>query len=132
MVFGINTEPRLKKEREEQRNWACLMRTVAMYTPRANKTKTKMKRIALYLTLFAFCSITAFAQVGIGTNNPNSDALLELLSSDKGFLLPRVALTDPNLASPLTQHVAGMLLYNTTTDAQLGLRAGFYYNDGEK
>jgi hypothetical protein len=25
-----------------------------------------------------------------------------------------------------------MLLYNTTTDAQLGLRAGFYYNDGEK
>ncbi|CAI8773981.1 hypothetical protein [Chryseobacterium sp. IT-36CA2] len=33
------------------------------------------------------------AQVGIGTINPNSNAVLELSSTSKGLLLSRVALT---------------------------------------
>jgi len=40
--------------------------------------------------LFAFCVITAQAQVGIGTTTPNSSAVLDLSSNSKGMLVPRM------------------------------------------
>jgi hypothetical protein len=65
-------------------------------------------------------------QVKIG-NNPatiNSNSLLELESTDKGFLPPRVALNSISSVSPLTATVpAGMLVFSsggTLTD-------GYYY-----
>ncbi|MHB1277891.1 MAG: hypothetical protein ACYC1Q_05790 [Bacteroidia bacterium] len=55
------------------------------------------------------------AQVKIG-DNPNtidSNSLLELESADKGFLPPRVALDDADLADPLSGTVPeGMLVYS--------------------
>src|SRR5690554_1951701 len=91
-----------------------------------------MKRKAISLCLFIFCSIVTYAQVGIGTTNPNPNSLLDLSSTDKGLLIPRVALTGTDSPSPLSEDVAGMIVYNTST-AGTGINSvtpGFYVNDG--
>lgn len=63
------------------------------------------------LAVFAlFCS-QAFAQVGIGTTSPHGSAALEISSTNKGFLLPRMTTTERgSIPNPLP----GMLIYNTT------------------
>ncbi|MFD2941845.1 hypothetical protein [Flavobacterium notoginsengisoli] len=80
----------------------------------------------------------ANAQVGMPTNNPNKNAVLDLNRTDgtsaKGLLLPNVALTAINNFAPMTAHVAGMHVWNTAT-AGSGVNAvtpGEYYNNGSK
>ena len=69
------------------------------------------------------------AQVKIG-NNPNTidaNSLLELESTNKGFLPPRVALNSASSVSPLTGTVpAGMLVFSTGGT----LADGYYYWNG--
>lgn len=84
------------------------------------------KLLPIAIMLFSFA---ANAQIKIG-NNPgtiNSNSLLEMESTDKGFLPPRVALNSTASVSPLTGTVpSGMLVYSsggTLTD-------GFYYWNG--
>ena len=49
--------------------------------------------------------------VGIGTTTPNASAILELLATDKGFLVPRLNTTQRDaISSPAT----GLLIYNTS------------------
>ena len=57
--------------------------------------------------------------VGIGTIAPDASAALDIVSSSKGLLLPRVA-----AASAIARPAAGLLVYQT------GSPAGFYYNSG--
>lgn len=89
-----------------------------------------------------FCCVLVFAsssaQVGISTNNPNKNAVLDLNKNDgthtKGLVLPKVALSSTDTATPMEAHVAGMKVYNTAT-AGTGIYAvtpGEYYNDGTK
>ena len=54
---------------------------------------------------------TGLGLVGIGTKQPNPDAALEVFSNTKGFLPPRMSLSDRNLIS---NPVAGLTIYNTT------------------
>ena len=93
------------------------------------KTTFSVQPLVLFLTLF-FCLNLAYSQVGIGTTNPNNDALLELDASVQvgGLLLPRVALTATANAAPLSAHVQGMTVYNTATAGDV--TPGQYYNDG--
>ena len=61
------------------------------------------------------------AQTGIGTTAPNASAKLEVASTDKGFLLPRMTATQRgNIPSPAN----GLLVYQTD-----GV-TGFYVNTG--
>ncbi|MFM9989300.1 hypothetical protein [Flavobacterium sp.] len=55
------------------------------------------------------------SQLGIETMTPNSDSILDALSTNKGVLLPRVALSSTNLASSLCAFVAGIVVYNAAT-----------------
>ena len=74
----------------------------------------------------------SFAQVKIG-NNPttlNANAALDVESTTRGILFPRVSLTSLAAPAPLTAHVAGMQVYNTNTGADVD--PGVYYNDGTK
>ncbi len=74
-------------------------------------------------------SICAKAQVKIGDNPAaiNSNSLLELESTNKGFLPPRVALNSLASAAPLTGTVpAGMLVFSSGGT----LSNGYYYWDG--
>jgi hypothetical protein len=84
----------------------------------------------LYSMPLVVFSMIAQAQVKMG-NNPkviNSNAVLEMESTNKGMLLPRVALTGTANVAPLTTHIAGMVVYNTATVDNVS--PGYYYNDG--
>lgn len=70
-----------------------------------------------------FFMFEAKAQVGIGTNNPDASAQLEILSTSKGLLIPRLSISQrdaiPNPAN-------GLLIY------QIVNSPGFYYfNNGQ-
>lgn len=91
-----------------------------------------MKKSLLTATALFLAIGSADAQIKLG-NNPttiNADALLEIEATNKGLLLPRVALTNTTAFAPLTAHVAGMTVYNTATAGDV--TPGTYYNDGTK
>ena len=55
-----------------------------------------------------FISAISFAQVGIGTNSPHASAQLEVSSSTKGFLPPRMSY---NQRTQITSPVAGLTIW---------------------
>lgn len=65
---------------------------------------------------------------------PNNNAILELESTQRGFLLPRLPLLATDNPAPLTAHIAGMTVYNTATagTAPSNVSPGWYYNDGSR
>jgi hypothetical protein len=59
-----------------------------------------------------FLRIDGAGDFGIGTNSPAASALMDLTSTTKGFLPPRMTTTQRDaISSP----AAGLLIYNTTT-----------------
>ncbi|MDR2384120.1 MAG: hypothetical protein LBD80_00460 [Tannerella sp.] len=97
----------------------------------------QLKREFLTLSMVFTAIVTASAQVTIGSEDaPDRRSVLELKSSTKAFLPPRIALIDTASAVPVgntsTDHLAGLVLYNTTNDATKGLTPGLYYNNGLK
>jgi hypothetical protein len=72
----------------------------------------------------------ANAQMKLGDNptTTNTNALLEMETTNKGLLLPRVALTSTTAFAPLTAHVAGMAVYNTATAGDV--TPGYYFDNG--
>jgi hypothetical protein len=89
-----------------------------------------MKHITIVLS-FLFFSVSIFAQTGIGTTTPDASAKLEVYSTDKGFLPPRVALTATNAASPITNPANGLMVFNTVTAGSSSFQVvpGYYYWD---
>jgi len=69
-------------------------------------------------------------QVGIGTINPDASAALEVTSTNKGFLPPRVALSSKTDTSTISSPTAGLLVYNTGVGSLKS--AGMYYWDGSQ
>ena len=76
----------------------------------------------LSVCVLIICSKIGYSQIGIGTNNPDASAKLEINSTTKGFLAPRMTESQRNsITSPAT----GLLIFQT--DNVLG----FYYNIGD-
>jgi hypothetical protein len=66
-----------------------------------------MKKLLLNVA-FLVASFTSIAQVGIGTTTPDASAVLEIESTTKGFLLPRMTLAQINaIATP----AEGLMVY---------------------
>ena len=92
------------------------------------------KRVHVLLMLFP--ATFSFAQHGIGTNRPNPNTALDISSTDKGILIPRVILTDSTVfldGISATSSDVSILVYNTndiTTNGLFG--AGHYFWDGTK
>jgi len=87
----------------------------------------------IYVTVLLFFTVLfSFGQVGIGTTTPNNDAILEVSATNKGMIIPRLALSATNSFSPLSAHVAGMVVYNTATagTSPNQVTPGMYYNNG--
>ena len=84
-----------------------------------------MKRLIL---LFLLINIYAEAQTGIGTTTPEASAKLDVTSSNKGFLPPRVTLTSLTDNTTIPNPATGLLVYNTGNN--VGLVAGYYYWNG--
>jgi hypothetical protein len=91
----------------------------------------RLKRNWLLVVMLLSCSILN-AQTGIGTTTPDASAKLDVSSSNKGFLPPRIALTASNSASPVTSPATGLLIFNTATAGSIPnqVTPGYYYWDG--
>ena len=89
------------------------------------------KNITLTTLLFILLSYYSYSQVGIGTTTPDASAMLDITSTDGGFLMPRVSLTGTGDTSTITgAEATGLLVYNDGTG---GLTpAGFYYWTGSE
>ena len=90
-----------------------------------------MKKRYIFLMLCYLIAITqgnVYSQITFGSeDDPDPDAVLDLQSSGKkGLLLPRLKLVSLNDPAPLTQHTAGMVVYNTGENVPVG----YYFNDG--
>jgi uncharacterized protein (TIGR02145 family) len=71
-----------------------------------------MIKIFSVLLLTFFLAQTSIAQVGIGTNTPAASAQLDVSSTERGFLVPRMTSTERNaIVSPAN----GLQIYNTST-----------------
>jgi hypothetical protein len=89
--------------------------------------KTKITLLFLFIIMVLVQSTTAqntfpaTGSAGIGTTTPNASALLDMQSTAKGVLVPRLTLAQKTvIASPAT----GLLVYQTNGTA------GFYYYTG--
>ena len=82
-----------------------------------------MKRFPLKFFIFLFTINISQAQVGIGTESPDTSSILELSSTSKGFLVPRMTDAQKNAISSPAQ---GLLFYRTDGGAHT---QGFYYKD---
>ncbi|PHQ28773.1 hypothetical protein [Leeuwenhoekiella nanhaiensis] len=71
--------------------------------------------------------IYAFSQVGIGTTSPDNSSILDLSSSNRGLLIPRLNLVATSNTAPVTSPAEGLLVYNlaTVNDVTPGL---YYWN----
>ncbi|WP_146212713.1 hypothetical protein [Dysgonomonas alginatilytica] len=76
------------------------------------------KTIKLYLLfIFSMLSfISGYAQVGINTENPDEKAILEIVSSDKGVLVPRMTEVERDLIKPSAINQQSLLIFNTDED----------------
>lgn len=73
------------------------------------------------ITLLIAISFATNAQVGIGTTTPNASAVLDITSTTKGLLLPRMTQVQrTTIAAPAT----GLLVY------QIDGTSGYYYYNG--
>lgn len=90
--------------------------------------------LGLVVNIMFAASVSLNAQVKVGDNPTtiNANSALEIESTNRGLLLPRVSLIALDNPAPLTSHVEGMQVYNTTDDANVDLAPGIYYNDGTK
>ena len=80
-----------------------------------------MKSILLLLHFGLSALMLSAQSIGVGTTTPNSSALLDVSSTDKGLLIPRMTAAQRiAIASP----AKGLLVYQTQAPE------GFYYNNG--
>ncbi len=74
--------------------------------------------------------------VGINATGatPDASAMLDIVSSSKGLLIPRVALTATNAAGPITSPTTSLLVYNTATagTSPNNVTPGYFYWNGTK
>jgi len=92
-----------------------------------------LKPTVLLFTFYVLLSTFNLSAQNIGINGtgaiPNTSALLDIVSKDKGLLIPRVQLTSTTDATTITNgNVNSLLVYNTATITDVV--PGYYYWDG--
>ncbi len=88
-----------------------------------------MRITKIITTYIYFFSVITYAQLGIGTTAPNSSAQLDIVSANKGLLIPRVALQDTKDNVTIADgNIVSLLVYNTSNVADIV--PGFYYWNG--
>ena len=81
-----------------------------------------------FLVIFYLSAFTSIAQTGIGTTTPDPSAKLDVSSTNKGFLPPRVTLASSSDITTIPNPVTALLVYNTGNNVNLS--AGYYYWNG--
>ncbi len=84
------------------------------------------------ITLLFFLSIGAIsAQVGVGTPLPDASTQLDIVSNNKGVLIPRIPLTSSTDIVTIPNPANSLLVFNTNTVAN-DITPGYHYWDGAK
>ena len=96
-----------------------------------NKPKQKIFQL-LVVVYFLLLNIYSYSQQGISINTngnaPDNSSMLDISSTTKGLLIPRVSLTGANDGTTIALPAKSLLVYCTGTG---GLTpAGYYYNSG--
>ena len=94
---------------------------------------SRSRRMVQWCIVLMVISLSGFSQnvaINATLNPANPSAGLDIDFPSKGFLITRVALTGSGSFAPLAEHIAGMIVYNTATVADVS--PGYYYNDGTK
>jgi hypothetical protein len=79
-----------------------------------------MKTLSLTLILVITCIASAFPQVGIGTTAPEPSSMLDVTSTARGLMLPRMTASQRDaISNPAT----GLMIFCTTNNQ-------YYYNMG--
>ena len=86
-----------------------------------NKYRLSPLKTTIFLGLHFFFFQTAFSQVGIGTTSPDNSSQLDVNSTSKGFLTPRMTSAQK---SAISNPATGLLIYQTDG------ASGFYYYTG--
>lgn len=86
------------------------------------KTLYKFLRAGVISALFVQVGFAQKENVGIGTTKPDQSAILDLSSTNKGLLMPRVTLQQ---RSSIQNPANGLIVYQTD------MISGFYYFDGK-
>jgi GEVED domain len=93
--------------------------------------KTLKKILIIHLFLFPSFPYKLIAQGGIGINSvgaaPNSNAILDISSTNKGVLTPRMSLAERN---SIVAPAAGLLIYQVSGTS--AFPQGYYYHNGTK
>lgn len=97
------------------------------------------KKIILFVAIcqFAICNLKLQAQnIGINATGaaPVASAGLDVDFTNKGLLIPRVALTATNAVGPIAAPATSLFVYNTATAgvSPNNVLPGYYYWDGAK
>ncbi len=92
-----------------------------------------MKNLFSLLAIILVYSITILAQVSVNTDGSPADssAMLDVKSSNRGFLPPRVALDSLNDTLTISRPATGLLIYNTSVagTSPNDVTTGYYYFD---
>ena len=94
-----------------------------------------MKKLLLIIMLHIGVYVATQAQsIGINATgaDPASSAMLDVSSTNSGLLIPRIALTATNAATPVTSPATSLLVYNTATagTAPNNVVPGYYFWNG--
>lgn len=95
-----------------------------------NKSKQNYLLLLLVCILGSCPSVVSQIKIGENPKSINADAILEIESVNKGFLLPRISLVSTTISAPLKKFTSGMVVYNTSNSNDL--TPGLYYCDGTK
>jgi hypothetical protein len=79
-----------------------------------------MKQLFTFLAAVVLTA-TTYAQVGVGTTTPDTSSALDITSTTKGLLIPRMTALQRDAISPAA---TGLMIYQT------GSTPGFYYYNG--
>jgi len=96
------------------------------------------KKIFFGLQTLGFTSVffNTYSQQNVSisdfSTSPDASSVLDINSTSKGLLIPRVSLTATNVGSPITLPATSMLVYNTATAgvSPNNVFPGYYYNAG--
>src|SRR5690349_9957428 len=99
-----------------------------------------MNRLATQLRVLLFIAIAIASKnlhaqnIGINATGatPDASAMLDVAATNRGLLVPRVALTATNAAGPITSPTTSLLVYNTATagTSPNNVVPGYYYWNG--
>lgn len=87
--------------------------------------------LACITQLLSAQSNTEGVSIAPNVTPPHSSAMLDVKSTNKGILIPRVTLTDVTISAPVQAPIEiSLMVYND--GANSGVSAGYYYWDGVK